>query len=958
MPILPSQQPEWNPVDLAARLIRMGAIAPMPLDPVTHAQVELLAATLPSIYECRFNIRNQRGEISEVSKFDISISGLNRQVLDTLNKVGFQDTTHRSNLAESSPESWLGFLNRNVASVDLDEVLRSFSLWGISLTRERIQDAFCRDPIENLQQANLLLREKQIDLVARLVCMGVVPPFDFDHASYRELNEIVQKLPALAESQVVIRDDKGELKRLRFINLAEFHLKSVNTNNFYTSEYHVDHSPLLTDERTLHGNENQEIDDREEFVPPDRKSELYPKEERDDWTLPRHLVVGGAGQRTLQLQQSSYLFRHHLDTDAIIYQRQDITGSYAWSDYFKQDIQDVDPAGKTDKGHFSLKALKEAFKNWNLDFNAYNLESGFEKDVQKNFLAARFLFHKALLVKTFSAGIYSGMPLKEWKFITPEKAAEAIRKIPLLPEQDRPGEWLELFRNPVPSDPMELVRLQSSFLEAGIEYNEQAILASFKQPEQPKKEVWKMEELDLKDYKQMAARLSGMGKLDLPREEREQMSLEDLRDYVRMADDPASEKQQMLLATMMDEGRIAPPPDGTADMSKMEVSMLIDKAPKMDIPNTPPEHPVTEATQKELQSLQNNGIMPRIPWPVFRNMSEEDALQKIDSALARQPASERQKEFINDAMAKGTLTDAILGKYINAPVIGAAEIDKLNMFQARNIIGDMPASEKQIETVRQLAQDGRIPERENYENLTNREARKILDDTFSKQGAPDPEGPSTTKQRETIQKLIEDRQIEPLSQEEIKAMTFAEASKAISDAPATPAQKQMYARLVHDGKLDSLPGPTFDKLTRGVASNHIDVGTGKLSRDKMIQVEIIDYPASDAQLKVLEELRNKGKVGEIPPELTNKAASKMIADAIAGDPISPQQLAFLEKKIANNQIPPMSDEEKKALTQSKFNDLIKIRREPEKEPEKTKAPEVAAPSKLKNNRKQPVGMTR
>ncbi|MFA6715707.1 MAG: hypothetical protein WC082_09425 [Victivallales bacterium] len=91
----------------------------------------------------------------------------------------------------------------------------------------------------------------------------------------------------------------------------------------------------------------------------------------------------------------------------------------------------------------------------------------------------------------------------------------------------------------------------------------------------------------------------------------------------------------------------------------------------------------------------------------------------------------------------------------------------------------------------------------------------------------------------------------------------------------------------------------------------------------MPEFKELDYPAYDSQLKVLDDLRERGKIDEIPENMTQRAASKMINDALADEPIAPQQLAIIEKKIADNLLSPLTSEEKTRLTQGDFSRLLK-----------------------------------
>ena len=136
-------------------------------------------------------------------------------------------------------------------------------------------------------------------------------------------------------------------------------------------------------------------------------------------------------------------------------------------------------------------------------------------------------------------------------------------------------------------------------------------------------------------------------------------------------------------------------------------------------------------------------------------------------------------------------------------------------------------------------------------------------------------------------------------------------------------------------------------MTRAEASTLIDIGMGKRSRSEQKITPESEIPATDSQRKVLDELLEKGKIPEIPDNLSKEAASQMIKDAVSADPISQRQLDIVEKRIANHQIPPMTPEQKAKLTQKDFSELMKVQPKSQKAPapengrEKSKAPEMA-----------------
>jgi hypothetical protein len=119
------------------------------------------------------------------------------------------------------------------------------------------------------------------------------------------------------------------------------------------------------------------------------------------------------------------------------------------------------------------------------------------------------------------------------------------------------------------------------------------------------------------------------------------------------------------------------------------------------------------------------------------------------------------------------------------------------------------------------------------------------------------------------------------------------------------------------------------KLTQGDFSRLLKESQECSEQDKLDEMNrrVESYPASDAQIRVLNNLREKGKIQGIPENVTRSAASQMINDAVADEPMMPQQLAIIEEKIADNLLPPLTSEEKAKLTQGDFSRLIKESRE-------------------------------
>ena len=67
--------------DLAARLIRMGAIPPMNLDLIDAEKIEEITSDLPTVYACRYIATDAQGQELKLDCYDLDPEGLNRQFM-------------------------------------------------------------------------------------------------------------------------------------------------------------------------------------------------------------------------------------------------------------------------------------------------------------------------------------------------------------------------------------------------------------------------------------------------------------------------------------------------------------------------------------------------------------------------------------------------------------------------------------------------------------------------------------------------------------------------------------------------------------------------------------------------------------------------------------------------------------------------------------------------------------
>ncbi len=885
--------------DLIARLVRMGAVAPMNLNGITRDQVEEIVAGLPTVYECRYSVLDMERKEREILCSDLSPEAVNRQFFRRMNGEKMSAFPAQNLETSYSPDAWTAYLRQDFELVEADTLRERFLQWGIPLVPERVKDGFCQDRSENLRITEEMLHDMRKELLARLICTEAVEPFDFERISGQEAEDRIGGLPALLCSEYIWKDG-GDFRRAKFYNVAEFNIKEVE---------HVENEWGYYDDPELTGMMEE---------------------------------VTRSGSATLRSQERKFFDERGIDPDAVVHRSENITGKYDWLNYFRQDISSALPDGRT-------RALKNAFKNWGFDTRKTSFEKGFETDVERTHANAKLIFQKALISKVVNAGIVPPMPHLAWKKLSVESGEAFIAGIPLLPEMDHPGEWLEFFRQKLPDNALERVQLQNRFEETGIPFDEKLILNAFPNQETntPKKGFRTMQDITLDDYKKMIGRLTSSGRLDrMDKETWEQLTLEDARDYVRGFDEPASPKQQLLITTMVEEERASMNPAEIANLSRMEASFIIDNAPQVAISREAPAHPITDETRKELKSLMDKEEVPRIPYVQWKNLSEEEGRQKIEHAYSRRPASEKQKDFVRQALKDKTIAGKILKSVFKTPSISGKQVDDLTFLQATRLIGSLPATEKQITAVRNLVAEKRIEPLDSYE-LSTAEASKILERAYKDTSERDPNGPASVNQKETLAKLMENRVIPEMSPQQIENLTFGEAGNLLENAPATRAQKNMIARFVQEEKLSRIPNEEFNSMTRAEASTLIDIGMGKRSRSEQKITPESEIPASDSQRKVLDELLEKGKIPEIPDNLSREAASQMIKDALSADPISQRQLDIVEKRIANHQIPPMTPEQKANLTQKDFSELMKVQPKSQKAPapengrEKSKAPEMA-----------------
>ena len=88
--------------------------------------------------------------------------------------------------------------------------------------------------------------------------------------------------------------------------------------------------------------------------------------------------------------------------------------------------------------------------------------------------------------------------------------------------------------------------------------------------------------------------------------------------------------------------------------------------------------------------------------------------------------------------------------------------------------------------------------------------------------------------------------------------------------------------------------------------------------------EEVFIPASQAQINVLKQLQEAGKLKRIPENLSKTTASRLIKAAVADDPLHESQIRMLQERMAQHKIPKMSPDQLSSLTQKDFAEIMKI----------------------------------
>ncbi|WP_176013892.1 hypothetical protein [Victivallis sp. Marseille-Q1083] len=933
--------------DLAARLVRMGAAAPMPLDGLTRERLDEMVNNLPEIYHGVVSGLDSQRKPVEISMFDASRTNLQKRAGELLQKQAFADMPTGRISVEYSPDAWKQFLHSSPDVVDLEALQQNLRRWNFPVSDAGIRKAFEPDLGKNLAEAEKIYRAAQIDLFSRMVRMGLSKPVDMAELDFSHIEREIDKLPLLAVAEIAMATPDGGVRHLELLDVVDYSRSShLAGENQYGFDYEWE-SKLRSRYPDASFEEIERARYREEM---EREEPLkYPRERKSG--------IGSDGiarsyvqdrnpkeQYHLELQERAYFAQHPEWEDRVLHKTISYRAGVAWLDYFKQGIDAADPIVKADGSH-SFRNLQSGLKNWELKFSPSRLADGFEPNPAINLREAQLLYHREIIAKTVSAGVIPPLPLEAWRKLSPEKAEEIVNGLPMLLTQARPADWLDTLN--VAGTPENITGLELLFEASGIPFDQDKIRATLPAPQSETNERrTKMAayELTNEDYQNIASGLIASGRLEMTQQQMRELSPDFLKDLVQMNDTPASIKQKVALSIMAAEGRVKLSQDDIENISGSEARIIFKNVPNRNIAPDPDAPAVTDRTRQELRRLMDKGLVPRMQSERWKILTEPEARQMINITLALAPATENQKQAVREMLKAGGFDGKALAAIIPSPTIGEREIATLSMGKASKILGLGPASEEQIKRVEELIADRRI-EPVDTKNLTKGTASEILDAAYSQSKPHEPDDPATGKQLARIQELIDQKRIEPMSKTQLEKINFGQAREILANAPASSKQKNAIRNMVEQGRLEPLSKYENDNLTFAEASKLLDIGSGK-SNEAQVHKQEPDGPATENQLAKLEELHKTGKIDEIPTDITKKQASEIIGKAVQAEPITIQQEGMLRKWMERGMVPVMSEKKIAAMTQGTFRDLskdlmAKAAREPGKEtpePGRNKAP--------------------
>lgn len=933
---------------LAAKFICMGIIRPEDLNQMTRDRLDYIVTKLPAVYECSFAVRNRNDELLAQRMFDSSPEGLNNQIVNWLKKQDLVALPEQREVNQCTVEAWQGLFKRPQEDVNFEELSKSFSKWGIKVDPQVFEIAFEANLEQHLVVAEQSLDSWNKELVSRLVVTGMVSPLDIDNVSFSETQEIINSLPAL-NSRDIVFNVNGSNERKEFIDINDSGLDSQVAKYLLINKLSSD-DIIHQDDDIRFGLDwldyfRQNIDQ----IDPTRNGVRFSLEGLG--TPGEYQTSLAVAESDLKARLESYSISEDIAVaDGVTIYSQEVVceadESYTKRfaaltlgkldekiDRFLQENK-IENSLKLEPGEHSvvkekshqLRELQNGLKSWGTHYTAKHLEYGFSNDIERINNFAKLKFCKALISKTVAAGIIKAIPMEEWKNLDFNTASRIVESIPCGGKIVTSGDWLKLFRHS--KDEINKEDLEQVFKNANVKLDEEKVAKCFQEKVKETASLKKRIVFASEQEKITLYTLIKKKRVEpISRDEMDDMTSKEAKEIIKEYDVDASFAQKIFVKKLSEEEKIMPPltEKDIAGLKGHEAGVLISstmEANGMKSSKSPYVQFASKEQRDALRTYMNRGKIERMDLEEWKKLSFEKAQELVSSISTNDPLTSGQKKTILDLHSKSIID---LSKKFNNPVITEKNIDSLTFGEASKLIGNVPASEKQVETVEELISDGRLKKDIDVGSLTKNEASKLISTGFKETTSPggSPANQSslgaTDKQIAKINVLVKANKIPTLTPEQEKSLSRTEASKIIGSSPASQAQRNKVTELVSAGKLEKIPYDKFAKMTSSQANEYIKGGL----ENKNPASKAPEQYATAAQSNKLKELYDTGKIDTLPGNPTSSQASKLISDAVASNVITSGQRTVVMKMIERKQIKEMPESEIKGMTQGKFSELLK-----------------------------------
>lgn len=918
----PGELPLPERQELAARLICSGMIPPRPLDQLTQEAVEEITAGLPSVHIGDLVIREQNAGEVTISAYGINQAEVEIQLDRMLPQYEMQGIPEFYPSRDYSPQAWLGFMRNRGSYGHWEEMKRWLDCWQVDYVPERLQTGFSDQAEAISRQAQELLEERREDLMARLACMGLISPLDYFRRTPEKADAIIAALPPLVDMEIIFDKEDGSQAFYHFINLAEYQFRSKTVtdapadkpgkmddprNNRFKTVMYQDYSREMQEEDALN----------------DAIAELF------DARMFK-VTLASESDKSLKLQVEKFFAGKPELQNEHQHVRAALKHGYAWLDFLNQEIESAIPMTSHERPSFSR--LKRAFETWEFAPSkaVVNWQAGFRQDRRKNSEEARMTFFRTLFSKLATAEIIKRFPPDEWFAMNSRYAEEFARQhVPLLPDQRDIGDWLTLFGQPRPDDPIALYKLQRSFQASGIPFHREAVCKAFTNPKTKGKQSMSINPQNELKYLVGAVRHlieqrqmppvspAVLGSLSL--EEVREMLREDPR--LRLTDD-----QAQMLANKQRAGYlrdVALPPGGIRELSRPEASYIINNTPRLSRAQMMPENPATEETRNYFQRLIRNSPEMRLPAATWNYISEEALQGKIRNILASRPISEQQLAYLNECYANQTLPMEVAKQFIDKPTIGPDDFSNLNQYQAREIFNACPATPNQIEYFRSMS-DNHPLKPAHPERMTYLEARELRDKISMRGKTIDPEGPIIANQIAAIRDEMERNPSLELPGP-VEKMTYREAREFLDNLSPSEGQMKKLGYLIRENNVsDLIPSFIRESLKRGQVSKMIDL---LVQKDRHGNIDTpaleklvaqVDPPATPEQLETVRAYQENGSKIKLPKNPTYRQVEHLLNQEYEKQTIDQAQIDILKGWVAKGTVEAKYLKAPEKLTQAEY----------------------------------------